>query len=279
MTRHIFLAGWEVRLNGDAQCDAFIRTQAVEKEVAEVLFSATELIFEGDVLASTYALEEGVRSERKLLKDEKKLPWRDVKPNASLVYEAGGPHLLGGAWPASLRAPEAECATSFQYVGCISRSDPAFDWLPHDLHLVCPIYLAFERLFLEYTDPLAPVVFNADEISASESSFEEVGPDSRIEFHGLSFSFIESMERSGRGFAGFPTWIQYPDIPRCPKTGNIMRFVCQLRGGAVVAQSNIVPSDDYNATCFEQLDFWGDGDLYVFFDPTSRMACFMIQNT
>lgn len=279
MTQYIFLAGWEVRLNGDAQCEAFIRTQAVAKEVAEVLPSATELIFEKGALIAAYTLEEGDRSERILRKDEKGLPWANVSPNKSLVFEGGGPHLLGGAWPESLKAPQVDCATSFQYVGCIKRTEPAFGWLPHDLHLVCPIYLTFDRLLMDYSDPLGPVVFNAKEIAEAESSFDEVGPDSLIEFHGRSFNFIESMERFGQGFAGFPTWIQYPSIPRCPKTGNVMRFVCQLSGGAVVARSNIVPSDDYNATCFEDLNFWEDGDLFVFFEPNSRMACYIIQNT
>jgi hypothetical protein len=84
----------------------------------------------------------------------------------------------------------------------------------------------------------------------------------------------------GLGAAGVPKWIQHPDIPRCPNTNKTMKFLCQLQGKGVTAnRTNVTPKDEYYRSYYEELNFWGDGDLFVFFEPESKIACYFIQNT
>ena len=84
----------------------------------------------------------------------------------------------------------------------------------------------------------------------------------------------------GLGFSDVPNWIQDPDIPVCPKSNRIMMFVCQLQGdGVTTKHSNVVAHDEWYEQYYNKLNFWGDGDLYVFFEPTSKVACYIIQNT
>jgi hypothetical protein len=81
--------------------------------------------------------------------------------------------------------------------------------------------------------------------------------------------------------SGIPEWIQYPYFPRCPKTNKILRFVCQLKsfGGVMVEETNAVFKDKHYKSYFNKLNFWSDGDLFVFFEPESKVACYFIQNT
>ena len=60
-----------------------------------------------------------------------------------------------------------------------------------------------------------------------------------------------------------------------------MRFLCQLQSSDDIKtkETNIKPEDDWYKQYFEKMNFWGDGDLFVFFHPESKIACYMIQNT
>lgn len=57
-----------------------------------------------------------------------------------------------------------------------------------------------------------------------------------------------------------------------------MKFLCQLHNGSKMKSSNIVPESDWNKNYFDELNFCG-GDLYVFFEPVSKVACYFIQYT
>ena len=86
------------------------------------------------------------------------------------------------------------------------------------------------------------------------------------------------------GFSGMPNWIQGSWMPKCPKTNKPMRFLCQLTSSDKVRTeyTNIEMSkagDDFKQSYFKNMNFWGDGDLFVFFEPESKMACYFIQHT
>lgn len=83
------------------------------------------------------------------------------------------------------------------------------------------------------------------------------------------------------GFSGIPNWIQFSDIPRCPKTQKTMRFLCQVQSNDKITtnKTNIKPVNEWYKKHFESMNFWGDGDLYVFFEPESKIACYIIQKT
>jgi hypothetical protein len=54
MTKTIFLAGWEVHLNGDEQCENFIATQVTNKATVDSLCYGIELVFENNKLTKAY---------------------------------------------------------------------------------------------------------------------------------------------------------------------------------------------------------------------------------
>jgi hypothetical protein len=71
MTKSLYLAGWEVVLNGDEQCQRFMETQCTNKSTLDALPSGIELVFEEDQLVGVYEYEEGEMMGGKELKEQK----------------------------------------------------------------------------------------------------------------------------------------------------------------------------------------------------------------
>lgn len=61
-----------------------------------------------------------------------------------------------------------------------------------------------------------------------------------------------------------------------------MKLLCQLTYDGIdikTKRTNIQPKDEWYKQYFEKMNFWGDGDLYIFFEPESKIMCFIIQHT
>ena len=148
--------------------------------------------------------------------------------------------------------------------------------------MISPIYLNFHELFIDYSNPLEPKVIDIDKLKMTDCSYDEIKSDSQIQYKKTPIIYKPSNDfGDGTGHTGVPNWLQYPDIPTCPKTKEMMIFVCQLGSdiGVQTEQSNIKISDEYYTQYFKQMNFWGDGELYVFLNPESQIACYIIQNT
>lgn len=273
-----------MHIDGKAHFQSFMATQLTNKETAENLYAHIVLTYGNDgALALAESIDDEGNHEQLEIKSTE-IVYQDLPLNhiVNFTQDNQGPHWLGGKPPAEFQIPENICPGSFQYLGQLSKSDQAFSWLPFDLHLICPIYLDFDLVWLDYTNPLAPVLVNAAEINACSSAYADLKADSYIEFEQVRFRTYQDSEFGYElGSAGLPNWTQYPAIPFCPKTNRVMRLVCQLQSGDSVdtVNTNITPSDDWYAQYFESLNFWGDGDLFVFFEPESKMACYLIQHT
>jgi hypothetical protein len=282
MTKNIYLAGWEVHLNGDQQCENFIATQITNKNTFDALSYGVELVFEDDKLARAYDYHHGNRKDRRLKADEVGLLYKEYEENRilRLAESKNGLHQLGGEIPADFQLPENNCVVPFQYLGYINNQDKNFSWLPFKIHLTCPIYLNIWNVLLDYSDPAKPFIINKEEVEDADTSYDgDLNRDSEIVFNEMPFSFVPAENFPGTGHAGIPNWIQYPRIPVCPKSGKRMKFLCQLSGGVKAKRTNIKPRNEWYKRYFEELNFWGDGDLFVFFEPESKVACYFIQNT
>ena len=278
------LAGWEVELNGDEQCQKVIQTQMIDKDTAEQISMAMELVFREDQLVKAYLLEEGQRQDRELLSSERGFRFIDVAPHPiyNLVATDNADSYLGGMPPADFAMPKFDFTAPFQYLGKLSKADPAFAWLPFDLHLAAPIYLNFYQLFIDYANPKHPEVVNLDELRETENPYDDLEPNSEVVYKRVSIQSTKSTNfEHGIGHTGVPNWIQYPNIPTCPKSNMTMRFLCQLHyeNGIKTEWTNVHPKEKGFERYFDHLNFWGDGDLYIFFEPESKVMCFMIQNT
>ncbi len=285
--QRLYLAGWEVSFDGSEECMNFIKTQAVSKETAMKQYSAMELIFRKGNLAEVMEYEEGEEiGERELKPKEDQFKYVAVEPNEFYALEIGdgGHSYLGGEIPLGITTPKFSFVAPIQYLGMLSPDDKAFEWLPYDLHLMCPIYLNIDKFFMDYSNPIMPNVHDVDDLKDTDNSYEkELKFDSEVVFEKAPLHTPVADEPFGKlGTAGVPHWIQYPDIPTCPKSGKLMRFVCQLSSehhDLPVARTNVVAHKESFQQYFDHLNFWIDGDLFIFFEPESQMACYLIQNT
>ncbi len=284
-SKKIFLSGWEVIFNGDEDCQRFLTTQVVNEAYALEEYSAIELIFENDKLVKAFDYEDGEKLERELTPDEIGMPYQELKPHT--IYDISrveeGHSYLGGEVPTQLTIPTFEIVAPFQYLGMFSPKDSAFDWLPFDLHLLAPTYSGFDKFFMDYSDPLNPVPYHKDDIkNLDNSDSEELKVDSKI-IYNKSFIKTTKVNSSVNSYAhtGVPNWIQYPHTPSCPRTGKTMKFLCQITSdtGIETKFTNVKCKNDFLQGYYETMNFWGDGDIYIFFDPESKVACYIIQNT
>lgn len=211
----------------------------------------------------------------------------NLKPQFEFVQDPTGFHQLGGEIPTDFKIPENEFLGGFQYLGFINNSDKYFNWLPFSLHLICPIFTDFEYIFLDYTNPNQPEIISPSNTTEITSAYDELTKDSYIIYHKENFSLkaFEGIndvnEFDVMGVAGKPHWSQSPYEPFSPKSNKKMKFVCQLmsNGQIKVKDKNFKSNDEYYEKIFSELNFWCDGDLKIFFDPESKVACYFIQNT
>lgn len=283
---HIYLLGWEIdTFKRDEACRNTIRNMAITKNMAYLSSESMELVFRNGHLAEVYNKSRQVRNKKTLTKEEQKFKYFKVDPSEmfGLVAALGTESYLGGEPPVGFEVPKFEFVAPFQYLGKLSKSEPAFAWLPFDVHLVAPIYLNIDKLYIDYADPNRPRVLDVEALKRAGTSYDNLKSDSEIVFEKVSMKALKSTIGVSRkiGHTGVPNWIQNPDIPVCPKSKRPMRFLCQIssEAGVMTARTNVVTKNEYAKTYFDHLNFWGAGDLYIFFEPESKIACFLIQNT
>jgi hypothetical protein len=281
---HIYLAGWEAEFNGDKQCQKFLETQVIDKETANTIWSSIDLVFKNGKLIKAYNIEEGNKSVRKLNPNEIGFDFQKLKVNQiyNLTYATNSESYLGGEIPKEFNIPKFEFNAPFQYLGKFSKSEEAFNWLPFDLHIAAPIYLNFDKLFIDYSDPLKPKVLNIEELKQTDNSYDDLKQDSEIVFEKVFITTEKAKDFGGMGHTLVPNWIQYPSIPSCPKSKKTMKLLCQLTYDGIevkTKRTNVQPKDEWYKQYFEKMNFWGDGDLYIFFEPESKIMCFIIQHT
>jgi hypothetical protein len=199
------------------------------------------------------------------------------------IRDERGRHQIGGDVPPDFKIPENEFLAGFQYLGQIDNSDPLFSWLPFKVNLIHPIYCDDYYVYLDYSNPHAPAIIEPQDTAASTSAFDEIDKNSKIIFAAIKVSAeskAEIDEYKSIGIAGELEWLQDADIPVCPKSGKPMKFLCQLGsfGDIIATYSNVEPEKGMEQY-FQKLNFWCDGNLYIFIEPTSKTVCYTMQNT
>ncbi|MFA8451943.1 MAG: hypothetical protein ACEPOW_14705 [Bacteroidales bacterium] len=191
-----------------------------------------------------------------------------------------GIHQLGGIKPNDLVYPKNEFLSNFQYIGLINRTDEVFNWIPFNLHLICPVYLNIEKVFLNYNNPQIPKLISPKDTAKIDSEYDELTIDSLIQFEATRFKVekvnqIDEMECLG--ITGNPACLNGIETPICPISKKRMKFVCQIMtfGEIPVKMKNF--ESEYSD--FEHMCFWGDGSLFVFMEPETKTVCYFIENT
>ncbi len=210
-----------------------------------------------------------------------------LKQQLEFIKDENGLHQLGGGIPDNFKIPENQFFGSFQYLGFISNTDQHFKWLPFPLHLICPIFTDFDYIFLDYENPNEPKLIYPTNSAAITTAYDELTKDSYVIYNDASFSLApfagidEDNEFDVVAIAGKPHWTQSAESPICPKSKMKMEFVCQLmsNGPITAKEKNFKGASEYYEKLFNELNFWCDGDLKIFFEPKSKVACYFIQNT
>src|SRR4051812_23120370 len=145
--------------------------------------------------------------------------------------EENGKHQIGGDKPADFVIPNSEFMTDFQYLGCIDNSDEVFSWLPFKTHLICPIYLDIDKVFLDYSNPNAPSLISPEDAAGVTSAYDDLDRNTVIIYEAVKVSaraVTEIDDMHCIGVAGLPLWEQAAEEPTCPKSGRPMKFLCAL---------------------------------------------------
>ena len=262
-------------IDGGDYCNLNLEYQITDKETVENNWGMA-LLFENEKLIEAIEYRDGFydgfyAKKRELKPSEIGFKLPDYKPNKIIRYEENdnGMHQLGGYFSEEFSQPEHNCVAPFQYLGFIDNKDKFFEWLPFKVHLTCPIFLDFEYVFLDYSNPQKPIFINRDEVEKYGTAYdEELNQNSYIKYVSKRFNFVEDTKFSLIIQSGLPRWIQGIQIPKCPKTGNRMKYLCQMCRGTETEETNIVGRNDWFQGYFKKMNFWCDGDLFVFFEPS-----------
>lgn len=278
-TKSRYIAGWEIYFE-DTEClKKILLTQGIKKESLDIVKNiqlVTEIVIEDDTIIEAIKQTEYYSKSKKIII---KLPIRDWKDRDVFLLEKDekGPHKLGGTCPADLKLPHHESLkTPFIYIGTIDTSVKEFEWmnLPR-LDIVYPVYEFNRGVFLDYSNPLQPQIINPETFD-DEWYDDDIKGVEKIVYREQKYAItyypdMKDLENNPDDYliCGVPIWIQAPEIPVCPVTGEIMQYVCSINSDAAI--------DIVDMTGIENLPFgdyliFGDhGDLYIFYHPVSKV--------
>lgn len=222
-----------------------------------------------------YALDVNNEPLEELVAENFALPLTEWEDHNLFFLEKNtqGRHVIGGKKPEDLIIPNHEALkTNFQYIGSIDCAEPFLSWLGmNKLHIVYPPYECnYHGIYLDYSDPYRPEILNPETFDDSwyAPGKEQIGD---VEFIETRFAVTEEadikrmLDKDDLWFCGVPLWLQSAEVPLCPKTNEIMRFVCTIRSDRTIKLVNKAKHvDDY-------LIFGDYGWLYIFFHPGSRI--------
>ncbi|WP_273444984.1 hypothetical protein [Neolewinella agarilytica] len=198
---------------------------------------------------------------------------------------------LGGKMP-PIKVPYLEqLATPFLFIATIKSSFPGMDWLPFgELHIIYPLLSTIENyLFIDYSDPTTPKVLEDQLTFHPEKYYGPIPSTGVIEYAQIYLKeqspggdLQEEIPYSSHfGHLGIPFWQQDHVLPYCPVSGRLMRFVCGLgwEKSVPLAYTNVDFGDKSKNNNITNLNFWGDGTLYVFMEPQTKIVGMIIQNS
>lgn len=194
-----------------------------------------------------------------------------------------GLHHIGGQKPSELILPENAFKGGIQYLGFLNNLDPILNWLPFSINLICPIYINWAEIYIDYNQPLKPKLINIQSFD-EESNFEELNTNTIISFsnHNFEISQIRSKELIiGDLIEPNAELIKNNFWPICPISKIEMKFLCKLSGSNNIhVNHTIIEFDDaWNEEYFNTLDCFGnDGELLVFINPKTKILCYFIND-
>jgi hypothetical protein len=278
----LYLAGYEVDFNKTEEARRFLETHVVDREGFEFLRKVNAALeLKENIDGSITCFEHSVGRCVKKMADNICLPEVELKEHKLffLMKSASGRHIIGGQKPTDLEFPHhPKLKTSFQYIGCIDGSDPYFQWIKTPmLHILFTMYECNNGIYLDWSEPNHPRVLNPDTFDPAWWIDGTEGYD--VVFEATRYCSAPEVEQKAFEnmgtpdnvlVCGVPIWIQYPEIPVCPKTNETMKFVCSVNSDKEI---RVIPEKrDKNLPFAGEYLCFGDwGKLYVFYHPVSKI--------
>ncbi len=297
--KYQYISEWTINLNSENEFRDLINTQGIFKDEfsakRKTPSTSLQLRYDDDYLTQIRYIDVLNDSEIELSNSAKSFRYFENKKNRInflIPTKKETNSFIGEDGTLNFTAPKSNLIeVPFQTIAKISSKDKPFEWLPFDdFYITYPLFTGLgEFLFLDYIEPLSPKLIG--DYKNIEYPFGKMDPAGIHKFNriNLSMKSIKNLSEDEdlgfeywyAGISGIPFWIQHPDIPKCPKTGNLMRFVCQIKTleSVKVGQSNLKSEEDYFAQYTKYLRFWESGTLYVFMEPKSKVVGLIIQDT
>lgn len=258
----------------------------IDKRTAETMEGAMKIVYEKGVARKMFSIEDGDYMEENIRVKEKPISFRDYPVNdyRILLPSKDGIHQLGGRAPEGFIIPSGATNSPYVYLGYLNNQEKTLKWLPiNKLHLICPIYGGFDVIYLDYSDPNVPRVLSEEGVQGYEAPEHKITKKSIIEFEATPMSLFKLKEDfigSEYGNTGAPIWVQQNFIPKCPVSGNEMKFLLKLDPPHTIKVSNsdVDFRHENNPEYTEALNF-GNGVLYIFIEPMYKTVAYFIQYT
>lgn len=202
-----------------------------------------------------------------LLEEHKELPFTKVKVKNTLNYllnSSTSKRKLFGSKSLQFKIPFSSENYTVNYYGKINKE--LVNWLPFsEIEIFAPEFLQ-GTLFIDYSDAQNPKYLNEEVIQ--KENYPDKGQGFTIKYFNEARFSVEKLERYGEpilGYLGVPIWVQYPEIPRCPKTNNVMKFMLQIE-----TRSRTYPEPgEYNY----------EPDVFIFMEPNSKIVGIVLQRS
>lgn len=282
-----YFAGWEVNFKNKSDLTKFMLNHAVTKRgfdtVKQLQNSITiEIVSNKIVAAYNHEKTETGFTKEKIVEDIE-LPLLNLKEHEVFFLEKDpkGNHIIGGHKPKYFNLPyHKKLKTAFQFIASIDTKDKFFNWINLDrLNIAYPMLEYVHGLFLDYTDSNNPKLLNPEAISGDIYT-PEVAKEKDVEFKETHFKctsiFSRRHEFNDPYLCGVPIWLQAPQYPVCPKTGELMKFVCTICSDSEIP---VVNNSTVKNHLFKYLNFGDYGYLYVFYHPKSKILYLDFQTT
>lgn len=268
MKEKIYLGGWEVNFQDNEELRNFIIQHKLSRNDFEIFMkiqSGLEIIVEdGKILeVLNQPGDERVSGPIDFI-----VPNSNINKIFWLKASNNGMHTLGGNPPENLKILVDE---NFKpvFIGSIDCSDLYFNWLGLDkFHIFYPLDFYSESVYIDYSNEDRPMIIN-------EGNKEEFKPKiflDKMKYESTKNLNNEDLENYPNGMhqCGVPLWYQYPELPKCPKTGDLMKFVCSISSDKNI---QILEKRFWGLKKTEEFLKFGDmGTLYVFYNPKSKIA-------
>lgn len=266
--------------------EEYIKLHAVDKETALFHEYYTLLEFDSDsnLIGSTLVIDQDVIQENYFKGDWELLKYQKLNLNDYVIFKKNpkGLNFIGGNPPSNFVIPQHENIFEYQYLGCISNSDPLYSWLPFDLHITFPLFCGVYSVDLDYSIPNEPKILRY-ELGTGYEKYELDALKYNYRFQKVNFSTEKSKnDFSAFGNGGVPGWLQGQGLMRSSIDQRPMKFVCSLSENWNVEDRSSLPlihsSFSEREHASHVLEYF-QGEVYVFIDLENLLVSCVMEIT